>query len=316
MRLQLEWGTLLEQTRANHAHACANHEQAHASQAVAEATLLAMRRCQAEWLCQDDELYAWFSDAHGVVEVAKELARSQGGINEELGRHQAHDKAGKQMCHGVLAATRVDESSWVCTPPQARVGKALHECEVYDIGEDNAQNCGGFGVLGGPATKREASITVMCERPCDLIEKTSKDDDCVLSEMVDVGIDVDAMVSALPRPPEGDNVSSGVGVSIKVVNDSKTEQKLGKTGEAADAGALGVPSATAGQSSQLGPVDGGHVQHGLGAAVALASDAQAYDVEATEARTTEAKANVVEENAVEAKAAEAKAAEAKVTQPK
>ena len=68
--MQLEWGTLLEQARANHAQACANHEQARANQATARATLLAMRRSQGEWLCQDGELDAWFSDAHGVAEVA------------------------------------------------------------------------------------------------------------------------------------------------------------------------------------------------------------------------------------------------------
>ena len=68
--MQLEWGTLLEQARANHAQACANQEQARANQAsaranqataranqaAAEATLLAMRRCQGEWLCQDGDL--------------------------------------------------------------------------------------------------------------------------------------------------------------------------------------------------------------------------------------------------------------------
>ena len=77
-------------------------------------SLLAMRT---------NELDAWFSDAHGVAEVTKSLVRSQGGTNEEHGRHQAHDKA-----------------SLVCTHPRAGVSKALHECEVYDIGEDGAQN--------------------------------------------------------------------------------------------------------------------------------------------------------------------------------
>ena len=145
--MQLEWGTLLEQARANHAQASANHEQARANQATAcanqataEAALLAMRRNQGKWLGQDDELDAWLSDAHGVAEVATVLVQSQGGINEEHGRHRAHDKAGKQMCHGVLAATRGHESRWVCTPPRAGVGKALHECEVYDIGEDSGHN--------------------------------------------------------------------------------------------------------------------------------------------------------------------------------
>ena len=142
--MQLEYGTLLEQARANHAQACANHEQARANQvparanqATAEATLLAMRRSQGEWFCLDGGLDAWFLDAHGVAEVARVLAQSQDSTNEEPGRHQAHDKAGKQMCHGVLAASRKDEASLVSTPPRARVGKAWHECEVYDIGEDS-----------------------------------------------------------------------------------------------------------------------------------------------------------------------------------
>lgn len=166
--------------------------------------LLAMRRSQGKWLGQDDELDAWFSDAHGVAEIATVLVQSQGGIKEEPGRHPAHDKVGKQMCHGVLAPIRTEGSSWVCTPPRAGVGKALPECVVYDIGEDSAQSCGGLGAVGGASTKRD----VMYERPCDLIGKTFKDDDGVLPEGVDVGI-VDAMAWALPRPPGGDNVSSG-----------------------------------------------------------------------------------------------------------
>ena len=104
--MHLEWGTLLEQARANHA-------QARANQATAEPTLLAMRRSHGEWHGQDGELDAWFSDAHGVAEVARSLDQSQGGTKEERGRHRAHDKA-----------------SCVCTPPRAGVGKALHECEV------------------------------------------------------------------------------------------------------------------------------------------------------------------------------------------
>jgi hypothetical protein len=85
--MQLEWGTLLEQARANHA-------QARANQATAEATLLALRRTHGEWDGQDDELGAWFSDAHGGAEVARALVANQGGTKEELGRRQAHVKAG------------------------------------------------------------------------------------------------------------------------------------------------------------------------------------------------------------------------------
>ena len=103
--MQFEWGILLEQAHANHAQACANHEQARANQAIAEATLLARRRTQAEGHCQDDDLDAGFSDAHGVAVVANVLAQSHGGINEEPGLDPAHDKAGKQTCHGLLAAT-------------------------------------------------------------------------------------------------------------------------------------------------------------------------------------------------------------------
>ena len=73
---------------------------------------------------------------------------------------------------------------------------------------------------------------------------------------VDVGIEVDAMVWALPRPTEGDNVSSGERALVDEGSDGKAQQRLGKTGEAADAGVLGEPSATAGQPSQLGPLDG------------------------------------------------------------
>ena len=158
--MQLEWGTLLEQARANHAQACAN-------QAFAEAPLLAMRRSHGEWHGQDGELEAWFSDAHGVAVVAGAMFQSQGGTMEEPGPHRAHDKAGNQgICHGVTAATRGEGASWVGTPPRAGVGKALHECDVSLLG------------------------TVICERPWSSI---------------------DAVVWALPRPPEGDNVSSGDG---------------------------------------------------------------------------------------------------------
>ena len=178
--MQFEWETLLEQARAHHA-------LARAVQATAEAALLVMRRAHGGH-GQDGELDAWFSDAHGFAEVAKSLVRSQGGTKEEYGRHQAHDKA-----------------SLVCTPPRAGVSKALHACEVYDIGEDGAQNCGGFGVLDEPSTKCMASMlgNVMCERPWESIEQILKDGDCVLPDGVDVGIGVDAMVWALPRPPEG-----------------------------------------------------------------------------------------------------------------
>ena len=115
---------------------------------------------------------------------------------------------------------------------------------------------------------------------------------------------------ALPRPPEGDIVSSGESVAFEEVNAGKAQHRFGIIGDAADTGTLGEPSATAGQSSQLGPVDGGHGQHGVGITVAMASEAQANDVEAAGARTTEAKAKAVEENAGEAKAAEAKDAKA------
>ena len=107
--MQPEWGTLLEQARANHI-------QARANQATAGAKLLAMCRSPGEWHGQDGELDAWFSDVHGVAEVARSLVQSQGGTKEERGWHRAHDKASR-----------------VCTLPRACVGKALHECEVYDI---------------------------------------------------------------------------------------------------------------------------------------------------------------------------------------
>ena len=76
-------------------------------------------------------------------------------------------------------------------------------------------------------------VADMCGRPRDPIEKTLKDDDCVLPDGVDVGIDVDAMVWALPRPPEGDNVSSGEGAAIEEVNDDKAQQRCGNIGDAA-----------------------------------------------------------------------------------
>ena len=247
--MQFEWETLLEQARANHAQASANHEQARANQATAEAALLALRRNQGKWLGHDDELDAWFSDAHGVAEVATVLVQSQGGIKEEPGRHDEasvepsvygelkdwldgliQEECGRHQAHG--------KTSLVCTPPRAGVSKAL-QCEVYDIGEDGTQNCGGFGVLGRPSTKCIAG------------------DARVWPDGIDVGIDVDAMVWALPRPPEGDNVSSGEGTATEEVNGDVAQRRLGKTRDAANAGALGEPSAAAGQSSQFGPTANG-----------------------------------------------------------
>ena len=135
--MRLGWGTLLEQACANHAQACAN-------QATAEATLLAMRRSQGEWHGQDGELDAWFSDAQGVAEVAKSLVRSQSGTKEECGRHQAH-------------------ASLVCTRPRARISKAWHECEVYDIGEDGAHSTKCMeSMLGSPLSRSPRSMIASC----------------------------------------------------------------------------------------------------------------------------------------------------------
>ena len=83
--MHLAWQTLMRHVRANHA-------QARAKQATAEATLLVMRRPH-ECDGQDNELEAWLSDAHGVAGVARALAQNQGGTIGELGRHHAHDKA-------------------------------------------------------------------------------------------------------------------------------------------------------------------------------------------------------------------------------
>ena len=170
--MQFEWETLLEQARANHAQASANHQQARANQATAEAALLTLRRNQGKWLGHDDELDAWFSDAHGVAEVATVLVQSQRGIKEERGRHDKdwfdgfiQEECGRHQAH--------DNTSLVCTPPRAGVSKAL-QCEVYDIGEDGTENCGGLGVLGGPSTKCIAG------------------DDRVWPDGIDFGIGVDA----------------------------------------------------------------------------------------------------------------------------
>ena len=135
--MQFEWETLLEQARANHAQASANHEQARANQATAEAALLTLRRNQGKWLGHDDELDAWFSDAHGVAEVATVLVHSQGGIKEEPGRH---DKASvdpsvygelKDWLDGLIQEEcgrhqAHDKTSLMCTPPRARLCSA--EC--------------------------------------------------------------------------------------------------------------------------------------------------------------------------------------------
>ena len=93
--------------------------------------------------------------------------------------------------------------------------------------------------MGGPSTKCVAG------------------DDRVWPDGIDVGIGVDAMVWALPRPPEGDNVGSAGGTATEEVNGDVAQRKLGKTGVAANAGALGEPSAAAGQSSQFGPIASG-----------------------------------------------------------
>jgi len=109
--MQLEWGTLLEQARANHA-------QARANQATAEATLVAMRRTHGEWDGQDDELGAWFSDAHGVAEVARVLVANQGGTKEELGRRQADVKAGGVAHDGGsvdFSSSKTDTESCGCS---------------------------------------------------------------------------------------------------------------------------------------------------------------------------------------------------------
>lgn len=75
----------------------ANHAQTCANQAIAEATLLAMRCAHASgWDGQDGELEAGHSNAHGVAEVTRALDVSHGGTKEEPGRHQAHGKAGDQ----------------------------------------------------------------------------------------------------------------------------------------------------------------------------------------------------------------------------
>ena len=77
--MQFEWETLLEQARAHHA-------LARAVQATAEATLLVMRRAHGGCDGQDGEWEAWWSDAHGVDEVARALVQSQGGTNAKTGQ--------------------------------------------------------------------------------------------------------------------------------------------------------------------------------------------------------------------------------------
>lgn len=229
--MQLQWETLLEQARANHAQACAN-------QATAEATLLAMRRTHAEWDGRDGEMEAWLSDAHGVAEVTRALTVSQGGakgtIAEMASAEEPHelqfcDKRALFEKAAAYRATPGDKA--VCTPPRAWIGQTLHEC-------------GGCGT------------GTTCERLWNPIGRTHSDADCVLSDGVDVGVRVDALVWALPRPPEGDNIRSGDGAAAEEVNGDKAQQSLGKIGEAADAGAPDEPLAAAGQTRQLGPVDG------------------------------------------------------------
>ena len=93
-------------------------------------------------------------------------------------------------------------------------------------------------------------VTVMCERPCDPIEKTLKDNDCVLPDGVDVGTDVDAMVRALPKPPEGDNVSSDQGAAIA---EESGAAKHGGGGEHQDSSQCGGEGRTPFRGCANGP---------------------------------------------------------------
>ena len=96
------------------------------NQAFAKAINLAMCRAYAsEWDVQDVELEAWFSDAHGVAEVARALVVSQSGCEEKLGRHQAHGRACDQGTGIGVTKQLEQKASWACTPRRAGVSKGF-----------------------------------------------------------------------------------------------------------------------------------------------------------------------------------------------
>ena len=67
------WEALLAQTQANPAQAQANRDQAYANRVTADALRLARPLRGAQGCCempQDDELQAWFHDAHVVKATA------------------------------------------------------------------------------------------------------------------------------------------------------------------------------------------------------------------------------------------------------
>ena len=85
--MQVSSGALLAQAHANHSQPHANLDLALAcrfmadtNRAIGEAMLLAMREAQyCELQCHDDELQAWFHDAHGVADVARVSGEGVGG---------------------------------------------------------------------------------------------------------------------------------------------------------------------------------------------------------------------------------------------
>ena len=142
----------------------------------------------------------------------------------------------------------------MCTLPRAGVG----------IGNDSDQDCGGPGFLGRPTNNCDVRLLgiIMCESPCNSIVKRHSDDDHELSDGIDAGIRVDAVVQALSRPPEGDDGSTGDGKAAEEARDGKAQQWFGMIGEAADAGVPDEPSVKEGQTRQSGPEDAGLGQDG------------------------------------------------------
>ena len=81
--MQLAWEALLAQARTIHNLVQAQSEGSQVQQGVtqpfrvtAEAMLIAKRGAQGggDLPCQDDELLAWYHDAHGVAVIAKASA--------------------------------------------------------------------------------------------------------------------------------------------------------------------------------------------------------------------------------------------------
>ena len=81
--MQLAWEAVLAQAQTNAMVMEGQRELVHIRRVMAEATLLAIR--EAHGCCevpgQDDELQAWFHDAHGVAAIANASGYGFGNVH-------------------------------------------------------------------------------------------------------------------------------------------------------------------------------------------------------------------------------------------